>query len=71
MPPAYVVVAQYDVLRDEGEAYARRLHAAGVSVQSRRALGMNHGFLKYAGVIDEAGAELDAACHWLAGTLRD
>jgi len=70
LPPTYVVVAQYDVLRDEGEAFARRLQAAGVSTQSRCADAMNHGFLKYAGVIDEAGAELDAACRWLAAALR-
>ena len=70
LPPAWVVVAEYDVLRDEGDAYARRLQAAGIATESRCADGMNHGFLKYAGVVPEARAEIDAACRWLAQVLR-
>jgi acetyl esterase len=70
LPPTYVVVAEYDVLRDEGEAYAHRMQAAGIATVSRCAEGMNHGFLKFAGVIPEARAEIDAACQWLAHVLR-
>lgn len=69
MPPSYVVVAEYDVLRDEGEAFAQRLRETGIDTVVRCAGGMNHGFLKYAGVIDQAGAEVDAACQWLRDTL--
>lgn len=69
LPPAYVMVAEYDVLRDEGEAYARRLQAAGVPVVMVRAMGMNHGFLRHDGVIPEATAALNAACGWLRGAL--
>jgi acetyl esterase len=44
LPRAFVVTAEYDVLRDEGQEYARRLEAAGVSVTHEFAEGMNHGF---------------------------
>jgi acetyl esterase len=44
LPRAFVVTAEYDVLRDEGQAYARRMEADGVDVTHEFALGMNHGF---------------------------
>ena len=44
LPRAFVVTAEYDVLRDEGQAYTRRLEADGVDVTHEFALGMNHGF---------------------------
>lgn len=70
LPPAFVQVAEYDVLRDEGEAFAAQLSAAGVPVVMQCRAGMNHGYLKYAGLLDEAGGAMNEACAWLAKNLR-
>ncbi|KPH81430.1 hypothetical protein AE618_08590 [Bosea vaviloviae] len=59
-PPAVVVTAQYDVLRDEGRAYAQRLSQAGVAVVYREAAGLTHGFVRLHNLIAEADAELVA-----------
>ena len=49
LPPAHIVTAQYDVLKDEGEQYVQRLQEAGVATTYRRYDGMLHGFVHFSG----------------------
>ena len=56
LPPAHVVTAEYDVLRSEGEGYARSLSAAGVPTTTRRYDGNLHGFMHFAGMFDDGVA---------------
>ena len=65
LPPAHVITAEYDPLRDEGEAYARRLAAAGVPVVQRRYDGMIHGFFGFTDFIDCAREAVDEAAREL------
>lgn len=61
LPPAVVLTAEHDVLCDEGEAYADKLRAAGVPVQSRRFDGQMHGFFTMVNVLPGAAAGLEYA----------
>jgi acetyl esterase len=54
LPPAYIVTAGFDPLRDEGKAYAERLVQAGVEVTYECFEGQIHGFLPMAGAIAAA-----------------
>ncbi len=54
LPPALILTAEYDPLRDEGEQYGQRLQAADVPVIVRRYHGLIHGFFGMALIVDEA-----------------
>ena len=65
LPPAFVVVAEHDPLRDDGHVYAERLKAAGVAVTFRPGLGLIHGFVRARALCDAAQAEHEAMTQWL------
>ncbi len=64
LPPACVMSAEYDPLRDEAELFGGRLRAAGVAVEVSRCAGMNHGFLFWVGIVAGADAAMADACAW-------
>jgi acetyl esterase len=69
LPPAVVVTAGFDVLRDEGEEYARRMQDAGVAVTLRRVTGQIHGFVNATGVSPSARREMGEVARMLAQVL--
>ena len=60
-PSALVITAEFDPLRDEGEAYGKRLQEAGVETTVTRYDGMIHGFFGMVGVMDQSAVAVDQA----------
>lgn len=70
LPPATLITAEFDTLRDEGEAYAARLREAGVQVHHSRYDGMIHDFPVMAGLFDAAGVALAEVAAHLRSAFR-
>jgi acetyl esterase len=71
LPPALVITAELDPLRDEGEAYAARLREAGVTVEQRRVEGAIHGFFRMLAVTPLARDAVAQVGEALSRALRD
>ena len=70
LAPAYIGVAGYDPLRDDGIRYGELLAAAGVPVEVDNAETMVHGYIAYAGVVPAATAALDRGLAALRAALH-
>lgn len=70
LPPCFIATCEFDLLRDQGEAYVAALRDSGVHVEAKRYDGLIHGAVTMTGVLDlgrtlvaDVGAQLRAALH--------
>jgi acetyl esterase len=71
LPPTTLISAEFDPLRDEGEAFALRLREAGVSARVQRCEGMIHGFISMAPFVERAAQALSDAAADLRRALSE
>ncbi|RSL33491.1 alpha/beta hydrolase [Salibacterium salarium] len=65
LPPAHIITAQFDPLRDEGELYGEKLHEAGVPVNTVRYNGVMHGFVSFYEVMGSGNMALQESAQFL------
>jgi acetyl esterase len=70
LPPALIITAQYDPLRDEGEEYGQRLREAGVPVTVSRYDGVIHGFFSMPKITDKAYKAMAEASQALRSAFK-
>lgn len=70
LPPATILTAGFDTVRDEGFAYAERLQEAGVRTRLENYPAMNHGFVNLLGLVDRAHDAVDVMAKDLRGTFE-
>jgi acetyl esterase len=70
LPPTLVLTAEYDPLRDEGQALAGKLRNAGVEAEHRPGPGLIHGFANMTGFVPAAAQLVDDAAAWLKQKLN-
>ena len=71
LPPALVVTAEFDPLRDEGRRYAERLRESGVAVEYRNVEDQMHGFIMVTASVARAAAEFDLIANSIRMALHD
>ena len=72
LPPTFIATSEYDVLRDEGIAYAEKLKSSGVAVTHLHAPDMNHNFAVHPATVarfPQSESALHRIAEWLRTTL--
>ena len=70
LPPAFLAIAECDILADCNEAFARKLEAAGVPTQAVTYEGATHSFLEAVSIAPLAGRALDEQAAWIREIVR-